>query len=186
MQLRVTAYLGIAALMAVLGPGTAHAAEYGTGPGVKGYTDIFGGVMPPAPGLYARTDAYHYQGSADTTIFNGRIALNVEEEYLATLMALTYVTPWKILGGTYAFAVAPSVVAMDVNVGIQIPAFTGPRGNSFVPSISTPVTPSLRKAIPPSRRSCLAGMPATSTGTSPCSVSRRPASTIGSSWQIRA
>jgi hypothetical protein len=100
---------------------------------VKGYTDIFGGVLPSQPGFYFRTDAYHYNGDVDTTIFNGRIALDVDEDYLATIMALTYVTPWKILGGTYAFAVAPSVVAMDVNVGIQIPAFTGPRGRSFGP-----------------------------------------------------
>ena len=37
-------------------------------------------------------------------------------------------TPWKILGGTYAVAVVPSVVAMDVDVGIGIPQFTGPLG----------------------------------------------------------
>jgi hypothetical protein len=70
---------------------------------------------------------------ADTTIFNGRIATDVDEKYTATLLALNYVTPWKIFGGTYAVAVVPSVVAMDVDVGIQIPAFTGPRGNSFGP-----------------------------------------------------
>ena len=37
-------------------------------------------------------------------------------------------TPWKILGGTYAVAVVPSMVAMDVDVGINIPQFTGPLG----------------------------------------------------------
>ena len=37
-------------------------------------------------------------------------------------------TPWKILGGTYAVAVVPSMVAMDVDVGISIPQFTGPLG----------------------------------------------------------
>ncbi len=111
----------------------ARAAEYGTGPWVKGYTDIFGGVLPSQPGFYFRTDAYHYNGSADTTIFDGRIALDVDQEYTATLFALSYVTPWKILGGTYAVAVVPSVVAMNVDVGIQIPAFTGPRGRTFGP-----------------------------------------------------
>jgi hypothetical protein len=133
MRREATVLIGIAAFLAVLDGGDVYAAEYGTGPWVKGYTDIFGGILPSQPGFYFRTDAYHYDGDVDTTIFNGRIALNVEEDYLATIMALTYVTPWKILGGTYAFAVAPSVVAMDVDLGIQIPAFTGPRGRSFGP-----------------------------------------------------
>jgi len=43
-------------------------------------------------------------------VFNGSIAVGVEEDYLADILALTYVTPWKILGGTYAVAVAPSIV----------------------------------------------------------------------------
>jgi hypothetical protein len=106
----------------------AHAAEFGTGPWVKGYTDIFGGVLPPVPGFYLRTDAYHYEGDADRIIFNGFAQLGVAEDYTATIAALTYVTPWKILGGTYAVAVVPSVVAMDVDVGIGIPQFTGPLG----------------------------------------------------------
>ena len=109
-------------------PQPAHAAEFGTGPWVKGYTDIFGGILPPVPGFYFRTDAYHYNGSADRIIFNGFAQLGVEEDYTATIAALTYVTPWKILGGTYAVAVVPSMVAMDVDVGIDIPQFTGPLG----------------------------------------------------------
>ena len=122
-----------AALLTVSGMSGATAAEFGMGPWVKGYTDIFGGVLPSVPGFYARTDAYHYEGSVDTTIFNGRIGLNVDQDYTATLFALSYVTPWKILGGTYAVAVVPSAVAMDVDVGLEIPAFTGPRGRSFGP-----------------------------------------------------
>jgi len=41
----------VAALLAGVGTGAAQAAEYGTGPWVKGYTDIFGGIVPPQPGL---------------------------------------------------------------------------------------------------------------------------------------
>ena len=95
---------------------------------MKGYTDIFGGILPPVPGFYFRTDAYHYNGDAERTIFNGFAQVGVEEDYTATIAALTYVTPWKILGGTYAVAVVPSMVAMDVDVGIGIPQFTGPLG----------------------------------------------------------
>ena len=46
---RSTSIPGIAvgtALATGVGAGTAHAAEYGTGPWVKGYTDIFGGILP--------------------------------------------------------------------------------------------------------------------------------------------
>ena len=128
-----TALIGVATLLTLGGMGNVRAAEYGMGPWVKGYTDIFGGVLPSQPGFYSRTDAYHYNGSVDTTIFDGRIALNVDQDYTATLFALSYVTPWKILGGTYAVAVVPSAVAMDVDVGIRLPPLTGPRGRTVGP-----------------------------------------------------
>ncbi len=89
----------------------AHAAELGTGPWVKGYTDIFGG-LPAQPGLYIRDDLYRYQGNADKTVLDGLVELDVQETYTADIAALSVVTPLKILGGTYAVAVAPSVVAM--------------------------------------------------------------------------
>jgi hypothetical protein len=125
---RVVAFACAAAAAIVLNTNATHAAEFGTGPWVKGYSDIFAGIVPPVPGFYFRTDAYHYNGSADRIIFNGFAQLGVEQDYTATIAALTYVTPWKILGGTYAVAVVPSMVAMDVDVGIGIPQFTGPLG----------------------------------------------------------
>lgn len=177
MRLDKTAALIFGATLLIFSPMSgARGAEYGTGPWVKGYTDIFGGVLPSQPGFYFRGDAYHYNGNADATIFDGRVAFNVDQDYTATLMALTYVTPWNILGGTYAIAVVPSAVAMDVNVGIQIPAFTGPRGRTFG-SILTPAIPSFPKATRPSPRPLLVGMQAISIGTSACSVLHRPAST---------
>ena len=129
----------VAALLAGVGTGAAQAAEYGTGPWVKGYTDVFGGIVPPQPGLYVRNDAYHYEGTVNATVFNGRIALGVEENYLADILALTYVTPWKILGGTYAVAVAPSLVQMNVEVAATLPGviFTGPEVSELrIPSLT--------------------------------------------------
>ena len=111
----------------------AHAAEFGTGPWVKGYSDIFSGILPPVPGVYVRNDAYHYDGSAGTTVFNGLVQVDVEEKYLADIMAVTYVTSAKILGGTYAFAVAPSVVDMNVDVGIGIRPIHLPIGLTIGP-----------------------------------------------------
>jgi hypothetical protein len=57
-------------LLASIGA-SANAAEYGTGPWVKGYSDIFSGILPPQPGVYVRNDAYHYEGDVGATIFNG-------------------------------------------------------------------------------------------------------------------
>ena len=55
----------IAGCTAVAQPEASRGAEFGTGPWVKGYTDIFGGILPPVPGFYFRTDAYHYNGDAE-------------------------------------------------------------------------------------------------------------------------
>jgi hypothetical protein len=113
------------------GPAPSHAAEFGTGPWLKGYADIFAGMLPPVPGVYVRTDLYMYQGSVEAVVFNGRVGLEVEQDMKATILGVSYVTPWKLFGGTYAVAVAPTMVAADVNVGIDLPAFTGPRGRRF-------------------------------------------------------
>jgi hypothetical protein len=130
---RLSAALLAAAIVGSLGMGGAEAAEYGTGPWLKGYTDILGGVIPPQPGLYVRNDAYHYQGDVSATIFDGRVQLGVEEKYLVDVLSLTYVTPLKILGGTYAVNVTPTVMQMDVNVGIGLPSVILPVG----PGIAT-------------------------------------------------
>jgi len=123
----------VAMVLAALGACPGHAAEFGTGPWIKGYTDIFGGVLPSVPGVYFRTDAYHYSGDVGATIFDGRIGVSVDQDYTATLPALNVVTPWKLFGETLAMAVVPSMIAMNVDVGLEIPAFTGPRGNRFGP-----------------------------------------------------
>jgi hypothetical protein len=122
----------VGVLIAALGLNDrADAAEFGAGPWIKGATDIFAGVVPTERGFYSRTDVYHYDGNVDATVFNGRVEVGVEQRFTATLPALTYVTPWKLLGGTVAFGVVPSIMAVDVNVGIGLPPITGPLGNTI-------------------------------------------------------
>jgi hypothetical protein len=123
----------IAGSIALIPADSARAAELGTGPWVKGYSDIFAGMLPPVPGVYFRTDAYHYEAAVERTILNGFVQLGVEQEYTATIASITYVTPLKFLGGTYAVAVAPSMVAMNVDVGIGLGQITGPLGRTFGP-----------------------------------------------------
>jgi hypothetical protein len=97
-----------------------NAAEYGTGPWVKGYSDIFAGVLPPVPGIYVRNDAYHYQGNADRTVLDGLVELGVDQKYMADILAVTVVTPYKVLGGTYSFGLVPSFISMNVNVDVGV------------------------------------------------------------------
>jgi len=74
--------LAIAAAIFVTGttslaPST-NAAEFGSSPYPKGFSDIFAGIVPTAPGLYALNDVYHYQGSVGATVFNGNVQLGVD------------------------------------------------------------------------------------------------------------
>ena len=110
-----------------------RAAEFGADPWIKGFTDIYAGILPTQPGFYFRNDVYHYEASAERTVFNGFVQLGVDQDLTADIATVTYVTPWKILGGTYAFGVAPAMLAADVNVGIGLPAITGPLGRTFGP-----------------------------------------------------
>lgn len=91
---------GLAMLAALTVTTTSRGAEQGTGPWLEGYTDIMGGYLPSDPGFYTRVDAYSYSGGVGTTIFNGRVQLNVDMEYTSTIAAMSSVTPWKLFGGT--------------------------------------------------------------------------------------
>src|SRR5262249_54852195 len=75
---------------------------------LRGFRDIYAGVVPSVPGLYVLNDVYHYAGNANALMFNGAVQLGVEAKFTADFLPITYVTKWKILGGTYAFGVAPA------------------------------------------------------------------------------
>ena len=64
---------------------SARGAEFGADPWVKGFTDIYAGILPSEPGLYFRTDVYHYEASAERTVFNGFVQLGVEQDLTATI-----------------------------------------------------------------------------------------------------
>ena len=124
----------------------ADAAEFGAGPWIKGSTDIFAGVVPSQPGFYSRTDVYHYAADVSAVVFNGRVEVGVDQEMTATLPAVTYVTPWKLFGGTYAVGIVPSIMVADVDVGIGLPPIT-PR-QQLRPDYVGGGTPILPSAIP--------------------------------------
>jgi hypothetical protein len=102
----------------------AYAAEGGTSPYLKGYKDFLSGVLPTAPGVYVRNDVIYYGGKIDATVAGGQVRLEVSQWSLSNLLSTTFVTPFSVLGGTYAFGVIVPLTKADVKVGID----TG-RGN---------------------------------------------------------
>ncbi len=104
----------------------ALAAEGGQSPYQKGYTDALAGIVPPYPGLYARSDTLYYTGDVDAAVVGGRISLDLDVESIANVTAFTWVTEQKVLGGQYAFAFALPVAAADITAQVR-----GPLGNTF-------------------------------------------------------
>jgi hypothetical protein len=70
---------------------------------------------------------------------------------------------------------------MDVNLGIQIPAFTGPRGRSFGPFDFNTGDTELAQGDTAFAPLVLGWDAGNLLGTSPCSASRPPANTRGNS-----
>lgn len=121
---RSAAFGGLAVLIAAaFAVVPASAAEEGQSPYIKGYRDIFMGVVPPQTGLYFRTDLIYYGGQADTAVLGGLAQFGVRESAGYVLPAFTYVTDIKILGGQYAFNAVPSLLIVDARAD-----FTGARG----------------------------------------------------------
>src|SRR6187551_3335077 len=79
----------------------ARAIEGGQSYYLKGYRDFLSGVLT-APGVTVRSDSVTYSGSEQSAIRTGR--LGVEQRFHSEVFGLTVVTPYRILGGHYAFA----------------------------------------------------------------------------------
>ena len=82
----------------------AQAAESGTGVYAMGYASSMAGFLPP-PGAYLRYDFYLYEGTARFLPLSGVIEANLRARYVINMVNGTVVTPWKILGGNYAFGI---------------------------------------------------------------------------------
>ena len=52
---------------------------------LRGFRDIYAGVVPSVPGLYVLNDVYHYAGNANALVFNGAVQLGVEAKFTADL-----------------------------------------------------------------------------------------------------
>jgi hypothetical protein len=80
---------------------SAQAIEGGQSYYLKGYRDFMSGVLS-APGVTVRSDSVAYSGSEHSDTRAGR--LGVQQRFSSEVFGLTVVTPYRILGGHYAFA----------------------------------------------------------------------------------
>ncbi|MDP2295908.1 MAG: transporter [Pseudolabrys sp.] len=94
---------------------SAAAMEGGQSAYLKGYRDFLTGVVP-SQGVQFRHDLYIYNGTERTTIPQGQLTLGVRQ--VSNVFGLTVVTPYRILGGDYAFAIRGGVTDLDVNQSV--------------------------------------------------------------------
>jgi hypothetical protein len=97
----------------------AYAAEGGTSAYLKGYKDFLSGVLPTAPDVYVRNDVIYYSGNIDATVIGGQVRLKLSQWSLSNLASATFVTPIRVLGGTYAFGAIVPLTKANVKVGID-------------------------------------------------------------------
>lgn len=111
---------GIAAVVLLAASTAAHAMEGGQSPYVKGYRDFGTGVLP-APGVVLRNELYVYSGTEHSTIPQGQLTAHLKSA--SDILALSVVTPYEILGASYAFSVrgAFSGVTTDQTVAPPLP-----------------------------------------------------------------
>lgn len=114
-RVRVFAAAGLMTLMAV----PAAALESGQSPYIKGFRDFQTGIIPAEPGVYTRIETYYYSGSA---VFNaGRVRVTADGTNLSELVSPSIVTPWKILGGTYALSARFTNSRLDIQTTTTTP-----------------------------------------------------------------
>lgn len=110
-------------------------------PYLKGYRDFLAGVLPE-PGVQFRHDFYMYSGTEHSTVPQGQLTVNFKG--VANIMGVTVVTPFRVLGGNYAFSVrgAYSDISADTTLVQPSPRPTALRSGSldaFNDMVITPV-----------------------------------------------
>jgi hypothetical protein len=117
-----------------------QAAEYGWGTYLLGLSIPMIGFTPP-PGFYFSDSIYAYQGSASASgkvkfpFGHVNLAGQIKEDFLVNISTLSWVTDYKILGGSLGFAATiPFPIGTErTSAGA---ALTGPLGNTFSGSLT--------------------------------------------------
>jgi len=118
------------ALTASLLSPVVRAEEAGSGHYLPGATASFIDALPGRE-AFAYVNAFtYYNGSASGSRqlnLGGQVVANIDGTVYADTSILLYQTPWKILGGQYAAAVAIPYVWMEVEGNVQVGPITGNR-----------------------------------------------------------
>jgi hypothetical protein len=96
----------------------ALAAEGGSGEYVPGFFGFMAGYIPPESGFYFANDVYLYTAEASRVAANGITAPNVEADIAIDLLALTWISPWKIFEANYGMGIAQGFGYVNIDVGI--------------------------------------------------------------------
>lgn len=133
--LLAASYLALAAL-----PTFAIASEGIQSPYLKGYRDFLTGVLP-SPGVQVRHDLYFYSGTERSAIPQGQLTASYKT--LTNILGATFVTPYRILGGNYAFAVrgAYSDLSADQSLAANIRRLSVVRSGSLDAFNDVVITP---------------------------------------------
>ncbi len=109
------------------------AEEGGSGHYMPGATASFIDALPGKEAfVYVNSFAY-YNGSAGGSRkleLGGQLVANIDATAYADTSILLYETPWKILGGQYAAAVAIPYLWMEVKGNVQVGPIAGNRSDS--------------------------------------------------------
>jgi hypothetical protein len=111
----------ILALLTASAGSPALAVETGLSPYLKGFSGFMAGYVPPESGLYVSDIYYYYHGSAGREVRNGNVELGVDATLNADALMGTYVTDFKIFGGTYAFSAAAVYAWADIGASVVTP-----------------------------------------------------------------
>ena len=105
----------------------AHAAEYGLGDYLLGYSIPLIGYTPPA-GIYYSNTFYLYSGSASANLkipLGHQIGAGLTYQFVFNISQISWVTDLKALGGTIGFAALIPYGSEKTLAGVD---FTGPLG----------------------------------------------------------
>ncbi len=89
------------------------------GPYLKGYRDFMTGVLA-GPGIYVRNDLYMYSGTENSRLPQGQLQLKFKG--VIDILGVSVVTPYKFLGGNYAFAVRGAYSSIEADGTLVMPA----------------------------------------------------------------
>lgn len=111
----------LATALVLVGPYGARAMEGGQSPYFKGYRDFMTGVLP-SPGVQVREDLYIYSGTERSTIPQGQLSVGLKA--VSSVLAVTFVTPYQILGGDYGFALRGAGTHVNASQSVAGPRAT--------------------------------------------------------------